>query len=229
MKKVITIFILPFSAAIGMEMDETNKSLLQPMQAANQKIEIITDANKKDSYSVAVSLCIKQSDRGEFAQKVQQIYNAENLKLDYVDEGKFWQVPHITLAIFEKVKLENIDKFHGIIEYLGAPSLQFINSTCAYFGKGDWLVTKPNRPIELKIKELNARVIDWAQANIMPAMYKVQRNTAKNKIIPHMALNTTVKTIDLETKRCITRKLNKALKAMPITLEEVIITATNEW
>lgn len=207
MKLAITIFLFSVPAAMGMQIDELNNSSLQPTKVVSQKIEVVTNANKQNSYTVAVSLCIKRSDRREFAQKLQQIYDTQNHKLTYVDEGKFWQVPHITLAIFEKVKLENIEKFHGILEHLGATSLQFIPSTCAYFGKGNWLVVKPHPNIDVKIKELNAQIIDWAQANVKPELYKVQRNTSKNKIIPHMALNTTVTTTEWSIKRSITKKI----------------------
>lgn len=229
MKYALTIFLFPIFAALSMENDELYTSSQALAKNASRKIEIITDPNKQNSYTVAISLCIKQSDRGSFAEKIQKIYNTHNLNLTYIDEGRFWQTPHVTLVIFEKVKLQNIECFHSIFGLLENTSLQFIPTTCKLFGKGDWLVTMPSTNIAAKIKELNAGVIEWAQGNVPFNTYKIQNNTSMKKITPHMALNTTVSTANWDEKRYIIKAINKDIKSVPIALEDVTITATNTW
>lgn len=212
-----------------MENEKLQIASLPLAKISTEKIEIMTNINKKDSYTVAVSLCIPESERNAFAGKMQNIYDTHHLNLTYIDEGKFWQVPHVTLVIFEKVRLENIEKFQGIFALLNALSVQFTPSTCEFFGKGDWLVVKPHSNIAKNIKGLNERVIDWVQENITPQTYKIQSNTAKNIIKPHMAINTTVPTMNWGSKHYITKIISQELKSMTISLQNIVITATNEW
>jgi hypothetical protein len=228
-KQTLIVFLFSVFSALSMEIDDSQIPSQSLSRVESKKIDIVTDASKRDSYSIAINLCVTEADRGQFSEKIQRIYDAHNLNLTYKDEGKFWQTPHVTLVIFEKVKLQNIEQFQGIFPLLNTISVQFTPTTCEFFGKGDWLVTKPNPSTAKKIKQLNARVIDWVHENISPETYKIQNNTTKNKITPHISLNTTISTKQLDEKYHIKNILSKSLKSAPIDLEDVIITATNEW
>jgi len=208
----------------------TNKLSGASLGSLGEKsIEIVTNLGKRNAYSVAISLCVKPSERSKFGEKIQGIYDTHGLNLKYVDEGKFWQIPHVTLVLFEKVKLEDVAQFQGFFEQLNSVSLQFKPTNCSFLGRGDWLVVTTDAPTAIKFRNLNSQMIDWAEEELTPKTYKISWNSTKKKFLPHISLNTTVGASELYSKDAIKRAIGAALRSTIIDLEHVVITATNEW
>lgn len=194
-----------------------------------KSIEVVTNPDKRNAYSVAISLCINPSERSKFAEKIQKIYDTHRLKLKYVDEGKFWQIPHVTLVLFEKVKLEDVGQFHVFFEQFNSVSLQFKPTTCRFLRRGDWPVVNTDAQTAIGFATLNSQMIDWAEKKLTPKTYKISKNSAKDKFLPHISLNTTVEASELNSKDRIKRTIGAALRSTVIDLGNVVITATNEW
>lgn len=203
-------------------------NILGSYSLAGEKIEVISDPAKPNSYSVCISLSFSeaQEERIKFAKKVQETYDDNELSLTYIDEGKFWQNPHVTIAMFEKVKLENISKFQVLFEKLKKTNIPFQPRTYSFFGQGDQLVAIPNTAASAKIKVLNSQIIDWVGENIESTHYKIARNNTKKKFKPHLSLNTSVKkNLQVSVREILCQTLN----ATVVNLGQVIITATNQW
>ncbi len=197
--------------------------------ATENKVEIFTASTRGDSYTVCVSIAIENSEasRTSFAEKMQAIYDHHNLRLTYEDGGKFWQLPHVTLVMFEKVKREDIEAFEGIFDQLSGIILAFSPEFFNFFGRGDQLVAMPHQSFVTEAKKLNAQIIDWVNKNIDSTQYKVCRNTLNKTFKPHLALNTSVPHKNFQGR--VQRILGKALQSTTIQLNQVSITATNEW
>ncbi|WP_232223233.1 hypothetical protein [Candidatus Odyssella acanthamoebae] len=199
------------------------------MVTAADRVEIFTDPTKGDSYTVCVSLAIEDSEvsRTKFAKEIQAIYDHHNLKLTYSDDGKFWQLPHLTLVMFEKVKLKNIKAFDGIFEQLKGTKLDFIPESYGFFGRGDQLISMPPSSLTEEAKKLNADILAWVNESLDKSYYRVCRNTLMKNLKPHLSLNTCVN--DKNVQGRVRRILGQSLNATVIKLDHVIITSTNEW
>jgi hypothetical protein len=197
--------------------------------AEDNRVEIFTDSTKGDSYTVCVSLALEnsQDSRSHFAKKMQTIYDQHNLQLTYTDEGKFWQLPHLTLVMFEKVKLENIKAFEGLFDHLEGTRLEFTPKTYNFLGRGDQLVTMPTPSLTEEAKKLNSDIMAWVKENIEQSHYRISRNTLLQNFKPHLSLNTDV--YDKRGQGRIRRILGLSLNSTVIKLDHISITCTNEW
>ena len=198
----------------------------------DRKIEVITVSERSDSYSIGVMLCPQslQESSNEWGTKIQGIYDSNNLSLRYIDEGKFWQIPHITLCIFKNVKFANIENFQGIFQVLENASVKFKAASFEFMGKGDVLVTLPDFSNIERLKELNVSTINYIEESeffpLDQGDYQIDRNTKKGKFKPHMSLNTSVA---YQQRKKVRASLLNNMESLNLDLNYVVITATNEW
>lgn len=214
------------------EESTANTIKILPKLLEDRKIDVITIPGRPDSYSIGVMLCPKslQESSIQWSKKIQGIYDNANLPLQYIDEGKFWQIPHITICIFKSVKLANIEKFQGIFQALDSESVKFQAASFEFMGRGDTLVAMPDSSAVDEIKELNALTLNYIEnSKLFPLdqkTYQIDRNTKKGKLKPHMSLNTSV---GYPHRKKVTANLLKNISSLNLDLNHVVITATNEW
>lgn len=151
------------------------------------KIDIITDPKKPDLYSIGIMLCptFPQEARTQWRETIQSIYDRNRLDLRYVDENKFWEVPHITLCIIKRVKFDDIQKFESIFQLVSEASVLFKASFFEFMGRGDMLVARPDDRTSELTKDLNAIIVGDINENDLfktkGKTYPIDQHTKKDR------------------------------------------------